>query len=138
MTIGLLRSLAVTCGLMLAGVALAEEPRQRPMVSAIDQEAALSPGDYGYRHDEFHDAYRALWQGGKCWCDRGGCRVTEWRIGPNNQVQVIVNREWRDVPSSARLPDAGVPPKLWEAPAHVCATNTMPPVIECVAIASGM
>lgn len=63
--------------------------------------AALEPGDENYRKDELGDTYQHLYDEGKCACKSGYCRPTKYRrteLGADSGWDVIVNRVWVPVP----------------------------------------
>ncbi len=101
----------------------------------------LEPGDYGYRHDEFHRYYQlSVVFGGHCFCGDGDCRATIWRpteLKSPIGFDVIVERRWRPLPATVYQPDSfKLPPELFVDKAHVCAEGggDSSPKISCVII----
>lgn len=111
------------------------------LLGTITGAEELQPGDRGYKHSEMHLYYQELFSGGKCNCQKGECRPTLYRLNANSPsgVQVILNRQWVDVPYEAIQPRQSVPPELWVDMAHICAFVVNGRlVVECAIINAGL
>lgn len=123
---------------MLPGIVL---PGQVLLRAATANAHELEPGDYGYRHDEFHRFYQlSTVFGGHCFCGNGTCRATIWRpteLRSPVGFDVIIERQWWPLPATVYQPDSmKLPPELFVDKAHVCAESNgdKGPKISCVII----
>ena len=83
-----------------------------------------APGDEGYKHDLYHDQYKKVF-GEHCGCNRGECRVTDWRrtqLDSPVGYDVVAYREWVPLRNDVWMPDPKqVPSELRHEWAHICA-----------------
>lgn len=98
-------------------------------------------GDYGYKHDLYHEAYQRLFgEQGHCLCGVGECRVTDWReteLKSPRGYDVIVNRLWLPLLLSVWMPDelTKIPAVLLRERAHICAYGPLNnPTIACAMV----
>ena len=85
-----------------------------------------APGDYGYKHGNYHYLYQAVFgELGHCSCGSGDCRVTDFRetlLGSPVGYDVIAYRHWLPLPADVWIPlPEQVPPELRTERAHICA-----------------
>ena len=108
-------------GASASGFALMLTGRQAPALMFEGVPLGKAPGDEGYKHGLYHDAYQKLFGDlGHCGCGHGECRVTEWRktqLDSPLGFDVIAYREW--VPLQNSLAGCRIPNKCPRA----CATS---------------
>lgn len=98
-----------------------------------------APGDYGYKHAEYHEAYQKVFgELLRCSCGAGDCRVTEYRptlLGSPLGFDVIAYREWLPLPADTKIPPPEkVPAILRQEQAHICAYEVGYTLIVCAII----
>lgn len=102
----------------------------------------LQPGDKGFDHDAMHPYYQMIFDSGRCYCHTGECRPTRWRHSETSPtgIQMILNREWVDIPAHAIVQRDSVPPELWAHPAHICGfpNGSGGNTIECAIVILGL
>ena len=113
-------------GASASGFALMLTGRQAPALMFEGVPLGKAPGDEGYKHGLYHDAYQKLFSDlGHCGCGHGECRVTEWRktqLDSPLGFDVIAYREWVPLQKPCWMPDPEqVPASLRHEWAHICA-----------------
>jgi hypothetical protein len=113
-------------GASVSGFALMLTGRQAPALMFEGVPLGKAPGDEGYKHGLYHDAYQKLFGDlGHCGCGHGECRVTEWRktqLDSPLGFDVIAYREWVPLQKHCWMPDPEqVPASLRHEWAHICA-----------------
>jgi hypothetical protein len=111
-------------GATTSGLALVLTGRQAPAMLFEGVPLGQAPGDDGYKHKLYHDEYQKVF-GDHCGCDRGECRVTDWRktqLDSPVGYDVIAYREWVPLRKDVWMPDfTEVSSELRREWAHICA-----------------
>lgn len=115
--------------------------------SVLSQENRLSYPKY--LHDKFHEAYKKIYDKGKCHCRWGYCRPTRVRLtqlGAVSGWDIEVSGVWMPVPGESLQNETSLSPEIMSklmdgVGAHVCAyPDTSAPHgqrIECSIFPSG-
>jgi hypothetical protein len=107
-----------------SGLALVFTRRQAPAMLFEGVPLGQAPGDEGYKHDLYHDQYQKVF-GEHCGCNRGECRVTDWRktqLDSPVGYDVVAYREWVPLRNDVWMPDPKrLPSELRREWAHICA-----------------
>lgn len=106
-----------------ASIALPRSASAKALFEGV--ELGKAPGDYGYKHQQYHLYYQKVFgEIGQCACGYGDCRVTDWRqtkLGSPTGYDMIVNRHWIPLPETVWMPKPWqIPTALQQDRGHVC------------------